>query len=139
MIRARYREEIAKALVEWAGSPARWGIDDCALALADIDVIVQQQDPAKPYRRRYRTERGARRVLGKRGLLGAWGSAARRLGWRRMQKTEFASAKDGDRAVAVTPAGVSTVIRYRGRWFGRIDYGNLMVMDRYIVRAWSVC
>lgn len=134
--RQRYADEIAKALPRWAVTKASWGTDDCALALADIDVTVQGVDPARDYRGRYRTERGARRVLGKPGLLGGWGRAARRLGWRRIAA---AVAQDGDRAVAVTPAGVSSVIRYRGKWFGRIDQGNLMVADNKIIRAWAVC
>lgn len=121
----------------WAGTPAPWGVDDCALALANIDIAVRGVDPAKPYRGRYRTEIGAKRVLGKSGLLGAWGAAARRLGWRRLKTV--ARAQDGDRAVAVTPAGVSSVIRYCGRWIGRSNHGNLMVFDKNIVRAWSVC
>jgi hypothetical protein len=144
IIRQRYAEEIAKAMPLWSGTPAVWGKDDCALALANIDVIVIGRDPAEPYRGHYRSARGAKRVLGKAGLLGAWGKAARRLGWRRLKitrtraKVDVIGAADGDRAVAVTPAGVSTVIRYRGRWIGRSDYGNLMVSNNKIIRAWSV-
>jgi hypothetical protein len=138
-IRDRYAEEIANAMPLWSGTPAVWGKDDCALALANIDVIVIGRDPAEPYRGHYRSMRGAKRVLGKAGLLGAWGRAARRLGWRRLGKSEITKAKDGDRAVAVTPAGVSTVIRYQGRWIGRSDYGNLMVSDNKIIRAWGIC
>lgn len=137
-VRQRYAEEIAKAMPLWAGSKSRWGYDDCALALANIDIIVLGKDPAQPYRGHYRSARGAKRVLGKAGLLGAWGKAARRLGWMRLDKKRIARAKDGDRAVAITPAGVSTVIRYCGKWFGRSDYGNLMVGDDKIIRAWSV-
>lgn len=113
-----------------------WGKSDCALALADIDLAVQGVDPARDYRGHYRSERGAHRVLGRPGLLGNWTKVARRLGWRRIAAT---AAQDGDRAVAATPAGVSTVIRYRGKWFGRIDRGNLMVADSKIIRAWAVC
>ena len=135
MTRARYAEEIARALPLWAQTAAAWGKDDCALALADIDIAVQGIDPAAPYRGRYRTEKGAQRVLGKAGLLGGWGRAARRFKWPRITPD---AALDGDRGVAVTPAGVTSVIRYCGRWFARSDRGNLMVLDTKVMRAWRV-
>ncbi len=135
-IRAAYTFEIARRLPLWSTTNAQWGKTDCALEMADIDIAVQGIDPAKDYRGRYRSERGARRVLGRAGLLGAWGRVARRHGWPRIEPK---AAQDGDRAVSKTPAGISTVIRYRGRWFGRVDMGNIMVFDDKIVRAWKVC
>lgn len=135
MTRERYAEEIAKALPIWAQTRGQWGKDDCALALADIDIAVQGIDPAEPYRGRYKTERGARRVLGKAGLLGGWAKAARRFKWPRINPEQ---ALDGDRGVAATPAGITSVIRYRGRWFARSDMGNLMVFDNKVMRAWAV-
>lgn len=135
-IRARYAEEIAKALPRWAVTSREWGKSDCALELADIDIVVQNIDPAAPFRNRYRTEIGAKRVLGKAGLIGGWGRAARRFNWPRIKAK---NAQDGDRAVAKTPAGITSVIRYRGRWFAAANRGNIMVFDDKIVRAWAVC
>lgn len=137
--REAYSAIIAIALPLWAQTHAKWGVSDCALATANIDMVVLGEDPAEPYRGRYRSERGAKRVLDKGGLIGAWAGAAKRLGWKRIAKDRFATALDGDRAVAKTPAGPTTVIRYKGRWFARADMGNLMVSDAQIVRAWSVC
>lgn len=136
VIRAAYTAEIAKRLPIWATTRGTYGTDDCALEPADIDLTVQNVDPARDYRGRYDSEESARLLLGKMWLVGAWGKAARRLGWPRIEPK---NAQDGDRAVARTPAGISTVIRYRGRWFGRADMGNVMVFDDKIVRAWKVC
>jgi hypothetical protein len=135
-LREQYRLAIRDALGRWAATPGIWGRDDCALALADIDRAVQGVDPAEPYRGRYTTERGARRVLGKAGLMGAWGRAARRLGWPRIAPER---ARDGDRGIAVTAMGPTSVIRYAGRWAARVDHGNLFVTDAAVRRAWKVC
>lgn len=138
LARAAYFVEIRYALSRWAGKPARWGRDDCALALADIDVAVQGIDPAAEYRGRYDTEEGARALLGRGRLAGGWAKAARRLGWRRLAKAEIPAAGDGDRAVVEGPAGLSSAIRFGRFWVGRLDCGHFLVTDAQVKRAWSV-
>lgn len=127
--------EIDAALARWQASPMRWGRDDCALALAEIYRRALGKDPAAPLRGRYRTERGARRLVGRRGMLGTVALAARRMSWRRIAP---AAAAPGDLGLVLTDAGPACVIRGRGHWLNRIDYGFSAHPDQAIARAWSV-
>lgn len=138
MIRARYREEIAGALAAWCGRPVRWGVDDCAMSIANIDRAVLGADSGAGVRGRYRSEAGARRVFGRRGLACFIGGVAKRLQWKRIMRKNIAAASDGDRGLALTPAGLTCVIRYCGVWIARFDRGDQRACDGQIVRAWSV-
>ena len=135
----RYRREIAASLVAWDGKAAGWGVDDCASALWDIDLAVTGINTGAAYRGRYDSKESAERLMGRMGLIGEWGKVARRFGWKRIHRHEIALARDGDRAVAMGPAGVTSVIRYRGKWVGRYDRGNIMTTDAQVLRAWRVC
>lgn len=136
-MRARFREEIAKAIAAWCEDTPRWGISDCAMALANIDRVVLGRDTARGWRGRYRSEKTAMRLMGKGGIVSMAARIARAARWRRL--ADVSKAQDGDRGVANTPNGFACVIRYRGFWVGRTHgVGHLLASDREIVRAWSI-
>lgn len=67
-------------IAEARSRPFEWGRHDCGLFAANWVRIATGRDPAKRWRRRYTTERGAWRVLRNDGLLdmedvarAAWG------------------------------------------------------------------
>lgn len=139
-IRERYRAAILAAAARAARVPLRYGKDDCVLFVADIDRAVSGVDPAAAFRGRYRTLRGAKRMLGRRGLAGAAAAAARRLGWRRIAPAE---AQAGDRAIADTPDGPVALIFSGAYWFHRVADGVAayrFAADGFspIRRAWSI-
>lgn len=115
-----------------------WGHDDCALSIANIDREVLGIDPAQHLRGHYHDQDGALRIMGVRGVYGVAVDAARRMGWRPIDRGRIVNALDGDRAVALGPAGVSCVIRLERFWVGRFQRGEVVLMDRNILRAWSV-
>lgn len=119
-VRRRLSERIRVALAEWCASDVVWGKSDCLMSLADIYRDVLHKDPAEPFRGRYTTERGARRVMGRGGVPGTVRAAARRMGWSRI---EPAHARVGDLGVAMTANGPAGVIHYAGGWVGRHDRG----------------
>lgn len=142
-----------------------WGKDDCALWCADIIQDVLGYDPAAVNRDRYKSRRGAMRVLGKKGMLGALRAAARRHKWRRINPT---MARPGDIGLVWTTAkapgwintfehdenGVRQAKRVRGEidvpvlatvicrahgWFvGRNERGFTAVRADNVAIAWSV-
>jgi hypothetical protein len=138
MIREKYRKAIAAALSEWNGKKMVRGVDDCPLAIADIDMAVLGIDTAAGWRGKYSTVEEARALLGKAGLMGAIGRQARQFGWPRIATGMIGLAQDGDRGIARTLDGVSTVIRYCGFWVGRQDRGDIMACDDDVLRAWRV-
>jgi hypothetical protein len=119
-LRQRYDAAIRKELDAWCAAPMRWGIDDCALAVANIDWQVTGDDSAAAWRGRYHTQRGARRILGAGGLVKALAAAARRCKWRRIKAK---AAETGDRGLVLTPEGAAVVVRYGDLWVGRRDHG----------------
>lgn len=123
--------------------PMQWGRDDCALWCADILDDALGYDAAEPFRRRYRTSRGARRVTGKRGLVGALTAVARRHGWTRIDPQ---LARPGDIGVTIVPLVVDGKVRRRHAsmicrapgWFvGRNEYGFTALPARAIKRCWA--
>lgn len=117
----------------WTGSRLAWGLSDCALAIADIYRAALDVDPAAAFRGRYRTERGAKRILGPGGLVKAVGLACRRLGWQRIDPKD---ASPGDLGMILTPQGPACVIRHRLFFVGRIDFG--FATHSEAIRAWCV-
>lgn len=135
VLRARYSRAIVAARTGWALSAMRWGTDDCALAVANIDRAAAGIDTAEPWRGRYRTQIGARRALGKAGLAGALASAARRHGWKRIA---MRAARTGDRALVPTPEGPALAIFWRGWWIGRRDFGFAALPRSAALRCYSI-
>jgi hypothetical protein len=128
-----FDEAIRTALLDWCARPVRYGIDDCCLAAANIYVEVLGVDPAAGWRGRYRTRRGAQRLLGKEGIIGTLATAAKEQGWRRIRP---AAAMTGDLGIIRTAEGPAVAIRYAGRWHNHVDYGFVAVEQAVI--AWSV-
>ena len=134
-VRDHLATQIDAALARWDGEPMCWGRDDCALSIANLYVSVFERDPASAFRGRYRSERGARRVLGKRGLPGALARTAHRMGWRRIPVTE---ARTGDLGMVLTAEGPACVVRHRDGWVGRVDNGFTLLPGGAALRAWNV-
>lgn len=133
--RKKYDAGVRAAMEGWCHSAMRWGVDDCALAIAAIDIAVTGIDTAAHFRGRYRSERGARRVLGRGGLPKALRAAARRQGWKRIDPRK---ARSGDRALVRTPAGPAVAIFYGGFWVGRIDFGFATRLRGDALMAWGI-
>lgn len=121
----------------------RWGVDDCMLAVADVVMEITGKDPAKPFRGRYTTKRGALRVMGRGGTLKAANDAARRLRWRGISPH---SAGPGDvglmlmkgedmrgRQVTVYAA---MICRAPGWFVGRNEAGFTGFPASKLVKAW---
>lgn len=119
----------------WGERPMRWGIDDCALAVANIYRTALPVDPARAFRGRYRSPGGARRVLGNGGLIAALRAAARGAGWRPVAP---AAAEVGDLGMVMTPEGPACVIRHLAHWLGRNTDGFTAVPTAAVRRAWSI-
>lgn len=117
---ARFDHAIVEAIDRWCVADIRYGRDDCLMALAAIVEQVEGVDLGKPYRGRYRSAKGALRVLGRRGVLGAMARGARALGWLRMAP---ASCQSGALGVIQTEQGPAGVMRYGSMWVGRMDSG----------------
>jgi hypothetical protein len=135
VLRKRLAGEIGAALTRWCQSDMVWGEDDCLMALANIYMAALGVDPAAAWRGRYRTERGARRLMGKGGVLKATTKGAGSVGWRRIAP---AKALPGDLGVARTVNGAAGVIRHGDYWIGRRDRGFSAVDDRAVAAAWRV-
>lgn len=122
----------------------RWGVDDCAMWVADIQAPVLGYDPAEQVRGRYKTRLGALRVTGAAGLLGQLRSIARRHGWKRIAP---ASAKPGDTGLAwtvievrgkQTPVLATVICRAPGWFVGRNEGGVTALRADNVAMAWSV-
>lgn len=122
----------------------QYGVDDCALWVANIQRDVLGYDPAAHVRGRYKTRLGALRVTGAAGLLGQLRKIAKRHGWKRI---EPAAAKPGDTGLAWTTidvrgkqvATLATVICRAPGWFvGRNEGGVTALRAEHVAMAWSV-
>jgi hypothetical protein len=135
--RRRLAYHLRRARRRWIERPMRWGIDDCVLAQAEVQLAALGQDPCAAFRGRYRTHRGARRVLGRGGLPAALRQAARRYGWRKIRSS---CARVGDLGLVLTPTGLGLVrCMHRGEWIGRNEMGWSMIPTAMVKAAWSVC
>lgn len=139
-----------------------WGKDDCALWCADVINEALGYDPAAHNRGRYTTRRGAARVLGKKGMLGAMRAAARRHKWKRINP---AMARPGDigllwtttpvqrwvwetddetlerRRVRVStdvPVLATAICRASGWFVARNERGFTAVRAEHVAICWSV-
>lgn len=134
-LRARYQAEIIRYATELASKPMRYGEDDCLLFVANIDRAVTGNDPAFGVRARYRTKRGAARVMGRGGVATMAERVAARCGWREIKP---AKARAGDRGLIDTPNGPSAVIFSGAFWFGRADVGVVALSTAAVTRAWAI-
>lgn len=144
-IRRRAEAEIGAAMQRWSEVEMVWGRDDCMLAVADIVKAATGKDPARRFRGRYQTRRGAIRVLGPGGTERAARDSARALHWR---KVDPAEAKPGDvglmKIAARTARGrrvttYSAVICRAPGWFvGRAERGFVALSAAKIERVWAI-
>jgi hypothetical protein len=132
------RDQLEGALVAAmaAAGVMRWGVDDCSMWCADILRVALGYDAAKPFRGRYRSRNGARRVMGKGGLPAALRNAARRHGWKRIQE---GTERVGDIGIAVAGNVSSTVICRAPGWFvGRNEAGWTAMPSKHVRLMWAV-
>lgn len=140
MTPARWRKAIRESVTAAIGLPMTYGVDDCMLFVANIDLAVTGVDTAAAYRGRYKTKRGAARVMGKRGVAGAALAAAKWFKWSRIDPQE---AKPGARGLVDTPEGPAAVIFDGTFWVGRKEGGvsacRTVIDGKCVIRmAWSV-
>lgn len=102
--------------------------------LAGIVRTVEGVDVGKPYRGRYRSANGARRVLGKRGVMGAVALAARSIGFHAMP-AEIAPI--GSLGLIMTAAGAAGAMRHGDLWVIRAPVGFSAMPSRLIFKAWG--
>jgi hypothetical protein len=160
--REQFSSAIAAAQDASAETAMQWGVDDCALWVANIHRDVLGYDPAAKVRGRYKTRRGSMRVTGRAGLLGQLKGIARRHRWRRIRPD---LAQPGDAGLAWTPTTIpcwvtdideetglsvrrrgtkdvlvlATVIcRARGWFVGRNEGGFTALRAENVACAWSV-
>lgn len=142
------RRALENAVVEGMAraekSVMQYGVDDCALWVADIQRDVLGYDPAAHVRGRYKTRIGALRVTGAAGLLGQLRGIARRHKWKRIEPR---AAKPGDTGLAWTliqvgkrevPTLATVICRAPGWFVGRNTGGFTAVRADKVAVAWSV-
>lgn len=129
---------ILAAMDAAAARAAVWGKDDCVLWVADILAPVLGYDPVAAYRGRYKTKRGALRLLGRGGLSRALALIAAERSWR---VTPPARANIGDVGLLLI-AGVPSIVICRAKgWFvARGDHGfvGLPAGDRRLQICYGV-
>lgn len=144
LIRKDFEGAIASGIDRAGARRMQFGVDDCALWVADIQNQVLGYDPAAKVRGRYKTRLGALRVTGAAGLPGQLRKIARRHDWTRINPT---LAQPGDTGLAWTTTTVrgkqapvlATVICRAPGWFvGRNEGGVTALRAENVAMAWSV-
>ncbi|QUS39563.1 hypothetical protein RPMA_12485 [Tardiphaga alba] len=133
--RAKLEIALLAAMDAATQSEMVWGKDDCVLWCANILKVAIGCDPVSHIRGRYRTRIGARRLIGRRGLLPAARVVARKRGWRRINEGE----QVGDIGVAVLSGVLSVVICRAPGWFvGRNERGWTSMPSTNVRIIWAV-
>jgi hypothetical protein len=142
MDRVLIERRIVAAMEAACRAPMRWGVDDCALWVADILRPALGFDPVAAFRGRYRTRLGAWRVLGRDGLLGRIRIVAKARQWRPIAP---ADALVGDLGLApVRPAGgggpvlAAVICRAPGWFVGRNEQGFTGLPAGQVAHAWRL-
>lgn len=128
--------ELIAAMTAAASTEMQWGMDDCALWVAGVIKEALGYDPAAFFRGRYRTRRGARRVLGGPGLPGALRAAARQYQWSRVRPADALVGDVG--LIATSGASCCVICRAHGWFVGRTDEGFAALPANVVRIAWSV-
>lgn len=137
-------EAAVLAGVDGTNARMQYGMDDCALWVANIQRDVLGYDPAAHVRGRYKTRLGALRVTGAAGLLGQLRKIAKRHGWKRIEPV---AAKPGDTGLAWTliqvgkrevPTLATVICRAPGWFVGRNESGVTALRAKHVAIAWSV-
>lgn len=144
LIRKDFEGAIVAGMDRAGARRMQFGVDDCALWVADIQAPVLGYDPAAKVRGRYKTRLGALRVTGAAGLPGQLRKIAKRHGWTRIAPE---MAQPGDTGLAWTTTTVrgkqapvlATVICRAPGWFvGRNEGGVTALRASHVAMAWSV-
>lgn len=134
-LEAAFKTAIAAAVERACGEPVVWGETDCLMFPANIYRDVLGRDPAAPWRGRYKTRRGALRVMGRGGVVGTIETAAATMGW---PEIEVAEARVGDLGVIATQLGPAGAV-FDGRfWVGHVELGFSAWARPLAHRAWRV-
>lgn len=120
LARARLLAALDPAIERWDRVPFCWGVEDCALSVADVLRAGLGFDPAARLRDRYTSARGYLRVLrreGWRNLDGCIAALAADFGWVSIDPTE---AQPGDLGILPHAIGRTCALHYRGAfWIAR--------------------
>ncbi len=121
MTRAALAEGLDREVARWCREPMEWGVDDCALAAANVIRDALGYDPAERWRTGYRDRSGAVRTLGPMGLAFALRAIARRHAWQRISPND---ALVGDIGLIMQDGRPCVVICKAQGWFmGRSETG----------------
>src|SRR5687768_18469658 len=98
-------ENWPRLLIEFLADekPFEWGSRDCSLFAADAVLCITGADPAKSLRGKYKTEKGAARILKRRGGLEK--VAANLAADNRMEEIPPLLAQRGDVVLIDSPLG----------------------------------
>lgn len=121
---------IRDALAEWAKTPMKWGKDDCILAVANIHVQLGLEDLTAEWRGKYRSRKGALRLLAGESLE----AKMARMGGIPVPPSV---APSGSFGYVMAPEGPACVIKYGPLWMGRVDYGYMASPSDAVVQAWG--
>jgi hypothetical protein len=133
-VRDKLDAALLRAIDRACESEMDWSEDNCAFWPAGVLKEVLGYDAAAEYRERVSTKRGAKRVLGRPGLIGAIRRASRRHGWKRIDPK---SAQAGD--IGFFPGSNSSVICRAPGWFvGRNERGVTVLPATCVRFAWKV-
>lgn len=140
MTRNALEKAVVAAMDAATETPMRWGVDDCALWVADIIAPVLGYDPAAEVRGHYKTRRGSMRITGRAGLPRQLRIIAKRHAWKRVPPF---LAQPGDVGLAWTmtdgkPVLATVVCRSLGWFVGRAEGGVTLMRDDKVAAAWSV-
>lgn len=133
--RRRLAYHLDKARRACVGRAVVWGRDDCALWQSDIQLAAMGIDVAASFRGRYKTKRGAHRVLGVLGLPMVMQKLTRK---HRCGRIKPKNARIGDIGLIDAPGGRFSCVRllHRNEWIGRSESGWSMVPTSRVRAAW---
>lgn len=125
------------AAVERSHQPLEWGVDDCALWVADAVKQASGHDPAAAYRGRYANAREAIRLWREAGGFDALiAGSLEAQGWREIDVHE---AQDGDIGLCHAdyrrPDRHAVTLHFGGYWTARAGIGVVSFPDA--IRAWT--
>ena len=131
-------DDLAAYIEAAAARPFGWGRFDCQLFIAEWVLARTGKDPAAPWRGRYHTALGAKRILNRHG--GPLGLLETGLGAVGLQRTDDPQAGDVGLLRAVTANGEAAcgAIRLGKRWAGLRVGGGVFVAHGDALAAWRV-
>lgn len=122
-------------LEEAARKPFAWGRHDCMLLIADWVRLQTERDPAAPWRGRYRTALGAKRIINRAG-----GELALLESGLDLERTTDPLGGDVGLVRGLTPKGEALcgAIRLGSRWACLWQGRGVLVGPADCLAAWRV-